>query len=494
MKAKCLILISLIIMTFSGMAQPTMPVMDSVSITPAGDIIIGWQANPASENPAYYVIYRVTALLNDSIDFVNHPGTSWVSSDYYPCDSLYSFAISVTDDNGLSSPGTYNIAHRNILLKDIQFDPCANSNLISWFPYINFDPNVEGYRIYARENGGPYSVITTTSSTAQNYVHSGLNTTTNYEYLVRAFTDGGNKTSSSCVKGATTYDVPVPQFLYQRYATVLYGQPSKTHVRIYVDTNAVGDYYNVYRSTDYSGPYDKIGRISPIDSTTMTYWDRTAETDVNSYYYKITSVDICGNEFDAENYSRTILLAVTSKEDRTNLLEWNMTEEWTQGVDYWEVWTRVDGNLLLTPSATLSGGTTSYIDDIAKYGGAGTIQYYIEAWEKSNYIDGEIDYSRSNIAEATYDPKVYMPNGFIPNGQSGDLKPVFFYLEETGYRYDIFNRWGQPVFQTSNPEQGWDGKFEGEYVDPGVYVYMIQYQDNKNNEPVYLKGTVAVIF
>jgi gliding motility-associated-like protein len=35
----------------------------------------------------------------------------------------------------------------------------------------------------------------------------------------------------------------------------------------------------------------------------------------------------------------------------------------------------------------------------------------------------------------------------------------------------VFNRWGQLIFETNNPETGWDGTYKGELLNPGVYMY-----------------------
>jgi gliding motility-associated-like protein len=38
----------------------------------------------------------------------------------------------------------------------------------------------------------------------------------------------------------------------------------------------------------------------------------------------------------------------------------------------------------------------------------------------------------------------------------------------------IFNRWGGLVFETEDQEIGWDGKYNGEELDFGVYVYKFE--------------------
>ena len=38
----------------------------------------------------------------------------------------------------------------------------------------------------------------------------------------------------------------------------------------------------------------------------------------------------------------------------------------------------------------------------------------------------------------------------------------------------VFNRWGNLMFETSSFEVGWDGYFEGTLAPQGVYVYRIE--------------------
>jgi len=41
-------------------------------------------------------------------------------------------------------------------------------------------------------------------------------------------------------------------------------------------------------------------------------------------------------------------------------------------------------------------------------------------------------------------------------------------------QFSIFNRWGQKVYDnTTDPTKGWDGKFNGEPQDIGVYNYVV---------------------
>lgn len=78
-------------------------------------------------------------------------------------------------------------------------------------------------------------------------------------------------------------------------------------------------------------------------------------------------------------------------------------------------------------------------------------------------------------------PNVYIPNVFSPNGDGvNDIFKV-----ETGdiiledFTLRVFNRWGTLLYETDDFTKGWDGKFQNEYLAPDVFVYSIQYKDDK---------------
>ena len=68
-----------------------------------------------------------------------------------------------------------------------------------------------------------------------------------------------------------------------------------------------------------------------------------------------------------------------------------------------------------------------------------------------------------------------VPNFFSPGSTPGsnDVWKVA-YKSLVKYKCVIFNRWGNKIFETSDPSQGWDGRYKGTLVHPGVYYYSIE--------------------
>jgi gliding motility-associated-like protein len=77
------------------------------------------------------------------------------------------------------------------------------------------------------------------------------------------------------------------------------------------------------------------------------------------------------------------------------------------------------------------------------------------------------------------DCKVLAPTAFSPNGDGrNDVFKTALYgscnLEH--YQLMIYNRWGQVVYKTSDPEDGWNGIHFSLQAPPGAYVYLVKYK------------------
>jgi gliding motility-associated-like protein len=67
------------------------------------------------------------------------------------------------------------------------------------------------------------------------------------------------------------------------------------------------------------------------------------------------------------------------------------------------------------------------------------------------------------------DSELLFPTAFSPNGDGVNDEFLPFQWGLEGYLLRIYNRWGQVVFESNDPEIGWDGRFKGEEQEVGVY-------------------------
>lgn len=90
---------------------------------------------------------------------------------------------------------------------------------------------------------------------------------------------------------------------------------------------------------------------------------------------------------------------------------------------------------------------------------------------------------------------LYVPNTFTPNGDG--INELFKVVgEEIGeFQIQIFNRWGELLYESQDYLQGWDGTInnEGKYIVPdGVYPYVIEYKGICNADVIEKTGMVTV--
>lgn len=88
---------------------------------------------------------------------------------------------------------------------------------------------------------------------------------------------------------------------------------------------------------------------------------------------------------------------------------------------------------------------------------------------------------------------LFVPSAFTPNndGRNDLFKPLLF-GPVTYLLFEVYDRAGQLVYRTTNPDAGWNGTLQGVKQSSGIYVWQCRYQ-LAGDEPKYKKGTVLLI-
>jgi gliding motility-associated-like protein len=106
------------------------------------------------------------------------------------------------------------------------------------------------------------------------------------------------------------------------------------------------------------------------------------------------------------------------------------------------------------------------------------------------------------VVTAQYVPvefHLYVPNAFTPDndGVNDAFLPLGAGFEGGSYQFSVFNRWGEVVFQSDNPEEAWAGENNQKnglhFVPDGVYGYSVQAQGFHDLTPTVLRGTVTIV-
>lgn len=72
------------------------------------------------------------------------------------------------------------------------------------------------------------------------------------------------------------------------------------------------------------------------------------------------------------------------------------------------------------------------------------------------------------------EPYLFIPNAFTPNGDN--LNDVLMVLgaQIEALHLMIYDRWGELIFETRDPGQGWDGRFRGKELPADVYGFYLE--------------------
>ncbi len=72
--------------------------------------------------------------------------------------------------------------------------------------------------------------------------------------------------------------------------------------------------------------------------------------------------------------------------------------------------------------------------------------------------------------------RIFVPNAFTPNGDQINDQFEIFAEDITSLQWRIFDRYGNLLFESSDPQSTWNGMVDGKLMDAGSYIWTLQYQ------------------
>ncbi len=134
-----------------------------------------------------------------------------------------------------------------------------------------------------------------------------------------------------------------------------------------------------------------------------------------------------------------------------------------------------------------TGDTTSFL--IVAQGG----YYSVKVKDRKCPFElmDEIDIEMLGVAQ-----NYFVPNAFTPGDDNLNetVMPIFGFVDIRDYKFVIYNKWGQKVFETSIPGESWDGFIDGQRADAGVYIWYCSIKTACLPDPLqYQKGTLTIL-
>ena len=481
------------------------PLIDSVSVSANGDIIICWQ-HVIDPDLAGYNIWTVDNTgANLQIGTVA-PGTNCFtyaaaanSSGSQSVQILIEAFDNCPPPAGPFSSGISPGGFVSTIYLEGNFIECTSSVDLNWTAYDGFTSPSVRYKVHVSVNGAPPTEVATTFSTS--YSYSGITLGNTYDFYVVAWENGGLgpfRSTSNIITPDVSTALLAPTFNYLYNATVVDSQ--RIDLQFLIDTVADVTSYRVQRAISDSDSYVTIGSVTKFlgMDTIVNFTDTSGlNTDSTSYLYRIEIVnENCGFTGNYSNLAKTILVKATSSSiDALNSVTITEYIDWDLGVLRYDVYRAVGGVWEMTPIRSLPAfsDTTSFVDDVSEvFDGNGEFCYKVEAVGRG-VLSAPI--SSSNDACVLHEPLLYVPSAFSPSGlYNPKFKPVLTFANPSSYLFRVFNRWGQVIFETGDVDNAWNGRFDnsGELNPAGVYFYVVEFE-SATGDNFTKRGTVTIV-
>ena len=475
--------------TFQDIFAPATPLIDSVTVNQlTGAADIGWAVDSSGDTQGY-VIFQFINGVWQPIDTAWGINNTFMATGMNATNQSDSFRVAAFDS-------CMNIS----LMSDVQntlyltgyIDPCTHASYLSWNPYINWTAGVGSYNIYVSINGGPMTFVASVPGNTTAFIDGNLIASSTYCYMILAVDGNGLFTSESNHACVLVNVPPPPQYNYLMTVTVV--GDNRTRIDDYIDASSNVALYKVLRSKNKTGTYDTIATVAAMPGPQFSYFDMTALVHQQSYYYKIVVIDSCGDIVKTSNIGRSILLKATMNDDVTNTVTWNDYDGWDGGIGYYNIFRSVDGIWDPNPVGMVPyGGMTTFRDDVSLLGMTkGMFCYSVQGYEAITDTYGFADSSLSNQECVIQPPHLFIPNAFTPLGLNPYFRPVVSFVAGSAYSFEIFDRWGELIFETNDRFQGWDGTYKGVPVQQAIYVYVVRLTGN-NGDQIRKIGSVTVV-
>ncbi|QNE39958.1 T9SS type B sorting domain-containing protein [Hymenobacter sp. NBH84] len=217
-----------------------------------------------------------------------------------------------------------------------------------------------------------------------------------------------------------------------------------------------------------AGTTGSFARVGDVPNTATTYTDASADTDTQSYEYRLALANACGTELTSPAHTIIHTTAVATeaaggRAEGSVLVQWSAYQGFA--VQQYEVY-RVADQGVPTLVATVPGAT---LRASLATSAAGFNQCF-----RVKAIGAGVLASYSNDACVDFANKILLYNIITPNGDG--LNDVFFVDNVAlypGNTLTIFDRWGKEVYSARDYRNTWGGEKTG----PGTHYYLFKLAD-----------------
>ena len=453
--------------------------INALSVDPQTNRIqIFWTPDP-SPDVFGYIIFERDLLdplqINKNIDTVwGRNSDSYMGEKASTADTNMEYriqALKPPDQTSLMS------APRRVFVCKVEQLGCERKLNVSWSDARRSILDIARFEIMLSKNDEPYVLVATAESSQRSTTVGISGHLDEYKVYVRAVSSDESIYANSINDTIEVITAPEPEFSYLKTLNVINAET--VEMRCHVDVSVVWDRLFAY--------------IADTLVATVTYADFLKNNHLllprKHAFYHFEIRDTCGEIATYSNNAKPILLKAELQENTVNL-EFSAYQGWIGNDIRYDVFEIRDGDTTLR-----STFLPDFIHQISVLNPEQilSLRYYVVAHEEGENPYGFRATAQSNIVDVLgrNEIPVHFPTGFIPDGSTQTYHPFYVSQPNDEMLFQIRNKFGQIMFSTDQPNDGWDGNFRGQPQPGGVYLYLFTL--TRNDQTTKKQGWFVVV-
>lgn len=343
--------------------------------------------------------------------------------------------------------------------------------------------NFSEFLVYRRTPGGAWSTVDTIFDANGEYIDSTA-CKSDYEYYLEGITSAGATSVSNEIALSLEFDKRRSP-LEMRMVTV--NDDKVIEVR-WERNNHPGQKEYIIDRTDEDGNW--VEGFAKV--TANRFIDTLANVKSASYLYRVSAEDFCENVIPESNTGSSIFLQ-GKNEDGVIKLSWNPYEKWFGSYEF-DLQIKF-GNGDFESFERLEAQQLGFDDDKLHQVEDTPWCYRVLAIQQFGKRDTSFSNTYCDYFTSFYD----FPTAFTPNndGLNDEYVIVGEVLQEgeksvKNFSLRVYDRWGEKLFESNDPNIGWDGRKNGELVPLGRYMFVMT-GEGPDGEEIERSGPIFLL-
>ena len=429
--------------------------------------------------------YHTVDTIEDSY-IMSYKDETHVFGEAVPDEHLEKYFVVAYKIIGTDTVFNFSEIHQTMFLQR-SYEYCEKRNKLIWNKYIGWGVEFDKYEIYCKVNSGTYSLVGSTASQNDTvFYHSNVNYNTDYLYYIKAIRSDALESLSN-ESSISPVSVNLPDYLNSD--SVIIDNEAGVHLFFELDIYSDIKNYTLYKYNNGTSLYDSITGHSGNEIRSIELTDDNFEYNKINYYF-LAANDLCNDiVYVSDTMNNIFALADEANDERKkNYIIW----EDEQNNSEYLIYRCIEGHCSFLEYSF----NNSYTDDIQNIFNSqfvnettsGRFCYFVESLDRG-YL------SRSNLTCVNQEEVYFIANAFNPNSkieENRTFKPKLAFLSD--YTLIIYGNFGNKIFETNDPNRGWDGILpNGSLAPRASYLYFISFK-NANGKYVKKKSYINLLY